>query len=174
MFDELSLNILDIGMNSLAAGATILEIAIIENRKHDWLIIRLRDNGRGMSAATLKRVLTANATTKASRRKPIGLGLAMLRQTSEMCDGTFHVRSASGHGTTVTASMRWSHVDRPPLGDLNATVLALSATSPGVDVRLGYREDQETFYFSSQEGQLDEPRRTPQAQGSRPKTSLAA
>jgi hypothetical protein len=174
MFDELSLNILDIGMNSLAAGATILEITVIENRKHDWLIIRLRDNGRGMSAATLKRVLASNATTKASRRKPIGLGLAMLRQTSEMCNGTFHVHSLPGHGTTVTASMRRSHVDRPPLGDLNTTVLALSVTSPDVDVRLAYREDDQTFYFSSQEGQTNEPRRTPQTQGTRPKASLAA
>jgi len=31
MFDELSLNILDIGMNSLAAGATELRVTIIEN-----------------------------------------------------------------------------------------------------------------------------------------------
>ena len=31
MFDQLSLNILDIGMNSLAAGATVLRITVIEN-----------------------------------------------------------------------------------------------------------------------------------------------
>lgn len=174
MFDELSHNILDIGMNSLAAGASVLEIVIIENRKHDWLIIRILDNGHGMSPARLKSVLDSNATTKTHRRKPIGLGLAMLRQTCDLCDGTFHVHSAPARGTTVTASMRWSHIDRPPVGDLNATLLALSATNPTVDIRLAYRDEGQDFFFSSQEGQPHEPRRTQKTQGSRPEANIAA
>ena len=150
MFEELSLHILDIAMNSLAANAGKVEISVLESRQHDWLILRVRDDGRGMDAATLHRVLRGG-TTKASRRKDIGLGLALLRQTSEMCGGHFHVRSAPGRGTSVTASMRFRHIDRPPLGDLNATILTLCATNPAVDVCLHYRTDKETFHFSSQE-----------------------
>jgi hypothetical protein len=164
MFDQLSLNVLDIGMNSLAAGASVIQIAVIESAKHDWLIIRIRDNGRGMDSQTLKCVLARNFTTKSGRKKPIGLGLAMLRQSSEMCGGTFHIRSVLGNGTSITASMRLSHVDRPPLGDLNGTILALCASSQIVDVQLHYRSDEETFQFSSQEGRQHEPRRTQETQ----------
>jgi len=80
MFDQLSLNILDIGMNSLAAGATVLRITVIEDTERDWLVIRIRDNGRGMDKKTLRDILAKNASTKADRKKPIGLGLALLRQ----------------------------------------------------------------------------------------------
>lgn len=175
MFDDLSLHILDIGMNSLAAGARTLQIAVLESVRHDWLIIRIRDDGRGMGAATLRRVLTQSRTTKTHRAKPIGLGLALLRQVAEMCGGTFHVRSAPGQGTAVTASMRVSHIDRPPLGSLSDTVLALCAANPDVDVQLGYRSDSEAFHFSSQEGKHHhEPRRTQTPEGKSATTSRAA
>ena len=151
MFEELSLHILDIGMNSIAANAKVLEICVLESKKHDWLILRVRDNGCGMDAATMDRVLHRHITTKARRKKNIGLGIALLRQTSEMCGGNFHMRSAPDKGTSVTASMRLGHIDRPPIGDLSATMLALSAANPSVDVRLNYRTDQEQFKFSSQE-----------------------
>lgn len=151
MLEELSLHILDIGMNSLAAGAKKLEVTVIENTKRDWLIIRMRDDGRGMDDATLADVLQHRVSSKAERKKKIGLGLAFLQQTSEMCGGTFHVSSRPGKGTTVTASMRLAHIDRPPLGDLNGTILALCA-NPKTDVRLHYRSDDQTFHFSSQEG----------------------
>jgi hypothetical protein len=104
-----------------------------------------------MDAVMLKRVLANRWSSKNKRRKPIGLGLAFLRQTSEMCDGRFSVRSAPGRGTSVTASMRLSHIDRPPLGDLNATILALCAADKKTDVQLNYRSDGEKFVFDSRE-----------------------
>lgn len=174
MFDQLSLNILDIGMNSLAAGATVVRITVIEDPAHDQLLIRIRDNGRGMDEKTLQEVLAKNLSTKTDRKKHIGLGLALLRQTSEMCDGAFHVQSAPGKGTGVTASMRLSHVDRPPLGDLNATIFALCTVNPDADVQLHYLSGNDRFDFSSQEGKYDEPRRTQEAQGKGPAASRAA
>jgi anti-sigma regulatory factor (Ser/Thr protein kinase) len=151
MFEELSLHILDIAMNSLTAGARTLRITITEHARRDLLTIRVQDDGHGMDADTLKRVLADLATTKRSRKKDIGLGLALLRQTAEMCDGKFEVRSESGAGTTVTASMKFSHVDCPPLGDLNATILALCAANPAADVQLHYLSGEEQFHFSSKE-----------------------
>lgn len=145
------MHILDIAMNSLSANAKTVQISVLESQKHDWLILRVRDNGHGMDTATMDRVLHRRITTKASRKKNIGLGIALLRQTSEMCGGHFYMRSVPGRGTSVTASMRLSHIDRPPLGDLSATMLALSAANPSVEVRLNYRTDQEQFNFSSQE-----------------------
>jgi hypothetical protein len=179
MLEELSLHILDIAMNSLAAGATRVDIAVIENARRDWLIIRVRDNGRGMDEPTLRRVLSRNFSSKRARKKSIGLGLALLRQTSEMCGGTFHLRSQPGKGTSVTASMRLSHVDRPPLGDLEATILALCGADRDVDVRLTYRSDEQTFHFSSQEPDFGErstheSRTTQAAQGKGAATGRAA
>lgn len=170
MFEELSLHVLDIAMNSLAAGARTVEISVVESERHDWLILRVLDDGRGMDAQTLHRVLEANASTKLSRTKAIGLGLAFLRQTSEMCGGTFRLHSAVGRGTCVTASMRLSHVDRPPLGDLNATILTLCAAGAGVDVQLHYHSDSDQFCFSSQESNRmgrnhHEPRGTQETEG---------
>jgi len=166
-------------MNSLAAGASAIQIAVIESPKHDWLILRVRDNGRGIDKATLQKVLSSSVSTKQHRKRPIGLGLALLRQTSEMCGGTFHVRSAPGQGTTVTASMRYSHVDRPPLGDLSSTILALCAANPNVDVELSYHSDETRFQFSSQELKQnercsDESRRTQEVERKSPATSRAA
>jgi anti-sigma regulatory factor (Ser/Thr protein kinase) len=179
MFEELSLHILDIAMNSLAAGARSIQIAVIESAKHDWLILRVRDDGRGIDKATLQEVLSSSVSTKQRRKKPIGLGLALLRQTAEMCGGTFHVRSAPGKGTTVTASMRSSHVDRPPLGDLSSTILALCAANPCVDVQLSYRSDEARFQFSSRELKQkercsNEPRRTQKVEGKSSAASCAA
>ena len=65
--------------------------------------------------------------------------------------GNFTSVPQPGAGTTVTASMKLSHVDRPPLGDLNATILALCAANPAVDVQLHYLSDTEHFHFSSKE-----------------------
>jgi anti-sigma regulatory factor (Ser/Thr protein kinase) len=151
MFEELSLHILDIAMNSLTASARTVDITVTEQPRRDWLSICVRDDGCGMDEAALQRVLAGPATTKRSRKKGIGLGLALLRQTAEMCGGEFRLHSRPGAGTTVTATMQWSHVDRPPLGDLNATILALCAADPDVDVRLHYLGDQEQFHFSSKE-----------------------
>lgn len=179
MLEELSLHVLDIAMNSLAAGAQRIEIAVVESQRHDFLILRVRDNGCGMDAATLTRVLDQRTTSKQSRKKNIGLGLAMLRQTCEMCEGHFHMRSTPGRGTSVTASMRLGHVDRPPLGDLNSTILTLCATNERVDVQLKYRTDQETFQFSSheltqQEGTSHEPRGTQETKRKSTTASRAA
>jgi hypothetical protein len=179
MFEELSLHLLDVGMNSLRAGARRVEIVVIENARRDWLILRVRDDGHGMDAATIQQVLENHGSTKRSRKKGIGLGLALLRQTSDMCGGTFHLHSRPGKGTTVTASMRRSHVDRPPLGDLNATVLALCAAKPDVDIQLHYRSNGDEFHFSSQAqaqkgDTTHERRRTQETQGKGPTARLVA
>ena len=151
MFEELSLHILDIAMNSLTAEARTVQIMVAEHARRDELTIRVQDDGRGMDEATLQRVLAAPVSTKQHRKKAIGLGLALLRQTAEMCGGKFEVRSTPRMGTTVTATMKMSHVDRPPLGDLNATILALCAANPAVDVQLHYLSGTEHFHFSSKE-----------------------
>jgi len=51
---ELSLHIMDIAENGIAAGATLIEITLTEDIKANWFRIQIRDNGRGISPQRLK------------------------------------------------------------------------------------------------------------------------
>lgn len=118
---ELAQNILDLAENSLSAGATEIKISIFET---DLLIVlTVSDNGCGMNAETLKRAADPFFSTKGT----VGLGLSMLKDEALRTGGTFDIESSKS-GTTVTAALEKTHIDAVPLGDIAATVLALSAS----------------------------------------------
>ncbi len=129
--EDLSLHILDVVENSTAAGARLIEIHIQEDLEKDQLMITIRDNGRGMDAAMLERVRDPFATTRTTRR--VGMGLALLDQAAHEADGALEIRSTPGRGTQVVARFRNSHIDRKPLGDMAATMVALILGNPDVD-----------------------------------------
>ena len=112
MMEDLSLHILDIAENAVAAGATRVLIAVNENERRDILAFRVTDNGRGMSREEKERALDPFFTTK---RKRTGLGLPLLAQTAEVCGGRVVIESVPRKGTRVTARFRFGHIDRPPL-----------------------------------------------------------
>jgi len=76
--EDLSLHILDIVENSITAGASRIEIRILEDLKNDILSIEIKDNGKGMSDEILKKVINPFYTTRTTRR--VGLGLSFLSQ----------------------------------------------------------------------------------------------
>ena len=77
---ELSLHILDIAENSIAAGAEVVAIRIEEDQKKDIFTIEIEDDGRGMDEQMKKQALDPFVTTKP--RKKVGLGLVMVKQNS--------------------------------------------------------------------------------------------
>ena len=96
--EELSLHILDIAENSVAAGATLVEIGVkYQLGKAPWLTITVRDNGRGMSPEVASRVSDPFYTTRTTRK--VGLGTALFRQTAELAGGELPgvVRAGQGH-----------------------------------------------------------------------------
>lgn len=131
MLPELSLHILDLAENSLAAGASLVTIEVIEDTRADRLTIRVADNGRGMDADLVERVADPFVTTRTTRR--VGLGLPFLKQAAELCNGALTIASAQGVGTTITATFQHSHIDRMPLGDLLGTILTLVVGFPHAD-----------------------------------------
>jgi hypothetical protein len=133
--DDLMQHILDLGMNAVGAGARRVRIRVDEDLAEDRLTIRVADDGEGMTPGLLAATRGRFATTKRGRARPIGLGLALLRQTAEACGGGFRVLSRPGEGTLVEARMRRSHIDRPPLGDCVTTALDLAVGNPGVGLR---------------------------------------
>lgn len=127
---DLSLHILDIAENSIRAGATTIQITVNELVTKDWLVITIRDNGKGMSEAMRLKVKDPFVTTRTTRK--VGLGLPLLAQRCELCEGDLQIVSKEGEGTSVIAKMQYSHIDRVPLGDIGSTFMTLIMAHPDI------------------------------------------
>jgi anti-sigma regulatory factor (Ser/Thr protein kinase) len=145
--EDLALHILDVAQNAAEAGATRIEIDVVERLDTDALTIDIRDNGRGMDPATTARVTDPFFTTRTTRR--VGMGLPLLAEAARAADGLVSVKSAPGRGTTVTAAFRHRHIDRAPLGDLETTLMALMAGHSGIDVEFRHAVGAREFAFTS-------------------------
>lgn len=128
---ELALHILDIAQNSVRAEASVIEIEIKENRDQNIFEITIIDNGTGMDAATLEKAIDPFFTSRTTRK--VGLGLSLLKQNAEMCDGSFSIESEPGEGSKVIAQFTHDHLDRPVLGDIAGVVLMLVYANPEID-----------------------------------------
>jgi hypothetical protein len=137
--EDLALHILDIARNAAEAGATRVEVRVDEDAAANALKILVSDNGRGMDAATVGRVVDPFFTTRETRI--VGLGLPLLRQAAEAAGGSLTVHSTPGAGTRVAATFALDHIDRAPLGDLETTVLVLLASHPDIDLDWTHRRN---------------------------------
>ncbi|MCX6564698.1 MAG: ATP-binding protein [Candidatus Aminicenantes bacterium] len=157
MMEDLSLHILDIVENAVAADATRITVTINENERRNLLTVRISDNGRGMSKKDARRALDPFFTTKGKRT---GLGLPLLAQAAEHCGGGAVLTTVPNQGTKVAARFRYRHIDRPPLTAMVATITALVFGHPEIDFRYGHRVNGLVFRFASREF-LGDPRSTP-------------
>ncbi len=128
---DISLHILDIAQNSIAAQATIIEIQVHEDRCNDILTVVISDDGKGMDGQMAKEILDPFCTTRTTRK--VGLGLPLLKASAERSDGYIHIDSKLGEGTTVEATFKISHIDRPPLGRLDETMVSLIVCNPEIE-----------------------------------------
>lgn len=151
---ELSLNILDIAMNSVRAEAKNIEISITET--DELLKVIIKDDGFGMSSDTLKKVTDPFCTTRTTRK--VGLGIPFYKLAAEQTGGSLEIRSTlreedkDNCGTVVIAKFIKSHIDCLPLGDVISTVCTLIQGSPNIDfvftdnsVRLSTKELREVL-----------------------------
>lgn len=141
---ELSMHILDLAQNSIAAGATRIDIQVSANTGADVLTITIRDNGRGMPPEFVARVRDPFTTTRTTRR--VGLGIPMFEEAARACDGDLSLESEPGNGTSLRATFRLSHIDRAPLGDIASTLVALIAANP--DIRFCYTQSVDGSEFA--------------------------
>lgn len=128
---ELSLNILDIAQNSIAAGATLVTVRVEEDSAADRLTLAVEDNGKGMTAEQVGRVMDPFYTTRTTRK--VGMGIPLFRMAAEMAGGGLTIDSTPGAGTTVSAEFTLSHIDRMPLGDIADTMVTLIRLNPQLD-----------------------------------------
>jgi anti-sigma regulatory factor (Ser/Thr protein kinase) len=146
---ELSLHIMDVVENGVAAGATLVDIAVAEDRKGNRLEITIKDNGRGIPADLLEQVLNPFYTTRTTRR--VGLGLSLFREASRRCEGDFHIQSREGEGTEVYASFKRNHIDLAPFGDIASSLTTLIMGNPGVDFVYSHDVDGELFQLDTRD-----------------------
>ncbi len=146
---ELSLHILDIAENGIEAGAHIVKIIIKENYKENLLELIIRDDGKGMDSYLLNKVINMFFTTKNLKKR--GLGLSLLKNVSENCDGKFYINSLPGKGTEVRATFKLDHIDLPPLGNMSATIIALILRDSFVDLIYMHKVDKNIFILDTRE-----------------------
>lgn len=131
---ELSLNILDIAMNSVRAGAENIDIEIDENE--ETLVFSVRDDGRGMSGDLLRNVTDPFFTTRTTRN--VGMGIPLLKLAAMQTGGDVELSSVSREddsencGTFIRASFYKTAIDFTPLGDIISTVVTLIQGSPDI------------------------------------------
>ena len=147
--EDLSLHILDIVENSIAAMASRIEIRVEEDQARDLVTIEIKDDGNGMDEQTLKKALDPFFTTRTTRR--VGLGLSLLAQAARDSEGTFDLSSKPGEGTTVNATFRLSHPDCKPMGDIGQTMQVLITAHPEIEFLYEHKKDNSIYHFDTRE-----------------------
>jgi len=141
--EDLSLHILDIVENSVAAEADKIEIRISEDKKKDLLSVEVIDNGIGMDKETLKKALDPFYTSKTVRR--FGLGLPLLSEAAKAANGHLSITSKMGEGTKIKAEFQYSHIDRKPLGDIGQTIITLVIGNPEIDLIYVHKKNSQKY-----------------------------
>jgi len=135
---ELSLHVLDMIDNSIRAGASVISVTIKEDHARDFLSISIEDDGRGLDVPPK---VAANPFYTTKRGKRMGLGLSFFHAAAERAGGDLSLMTSNLGGLAVTATMRLSHVDRNPLGNLAATLASVVFANPHIDLRCRFSVD---------------------------------
>ncbi len=146
---DLSLHLMDVVRNSVDAGAGKIEIYIEADIQEDILKITVKDNGRGMEDSTIKKVTDPFYTTRTTRK--VGLGIPLFVETCRRSQGDLTIKSELGKGTEITAVMKISSIDRPPIGDIGNTVAGLQASETEIDYVVGFKCGDKDFTYSTEE-----------------------
>jgi hypothetical protein len=146
---DLSLHILDILQNSVAADATLIKLKIDEIPDADKYLVKFTDNGKGMDAEMVHNVADPFFTTRSTRK--VGLGLPLLKLNAERTGGCLKIISEPGKGTQIDVEFGFKHIDRLPAGDI-AGVIALTVSSyPAIDFIYTHNSSKGTFIFNTSE-----------------------
>jgi len=146
---ELAAHILDIAENSVRAGASLVEINIVEDEKENLFSIEIIDNGCGMTQEEIQKALDPFYTTKKVRR--VGLGIPLLSDAAERAGGNLQLESIQGKGTRLRVTFELNHIDRQPLGDIVSTLIILIAGNSDIDFLYRHRYNDRQFELDTRE-----------------------
>ncbi len=144
---DLSLHILDIVQNSVAAEAKVIQITLEIDDRNDYIGLTVNDNGKGMDGDFLKRVADPFTTTRTTRR--VGLGIPLLKQNAEQTGGFLRIESEPGMGTKLSVRFVKSHIDCVPMGDVAGTIALLICSYPSIEFSFHVRVNSAEFSVST-------------------------
>lgn len=147
--DDLSLHILDIVQNSLAAAATLVKIYVQVSYCTNIVSIRVVDNGSGMTKEQSDKAVSTNYTTRKDGLG--GRGLCLLKSTAEAAGGELKLTSKVMFGTRVNAKFNLLAPQLKPLGSLAQLFVTLVQSEEKCDYVLSYSEEQNSFIVDSRE-----------------------
>lgn len=145
---DLALHLLDIAENSAAAEAKTIRIEIVEDLVNDQLSMCIEDDGRGMTEEMVQKVTDPFVTSRTTRK--VGLGIPLLKEAAESCEGKFEIKSELGKGTRVYVDFKRSHIDRMPLGDVATTFLNLMIAHPEIRFVFRYLVGKDEFLLDDE------------------------
>ncbi len=124
-FEELSLNFLDIALNSVKAGASLIKISVTASTESDRLVVEIKDNGVGFDVNAYEKETAQRLNQDSAPKKSGGNGLRLFKESAEKTGGSFELFSEKGSGTSVKAEYILNGPLRAPLGDMAETFAAL-------------------------------------------------
>ncbi len=81
-------------------------IKMLLRQKNDTIVFSVEDNGCGISEEDCKRIFNRFYQSDTSRKdEGSGLGLALVKQITELCGGTIEVKSQLGKGSRFTVTL---------------------------------------------------------------------
>jgi len=146
---DISLHLLDIIQNSVKAGATSIKVIISTDRGKDRLTVSVEDNGCGMDAAFLQKVMDPFTTTRTTRK--VGMGIPLLKESCEITGGNLVISSTKGVGTALEADFILSSIDRIPIGNIGDTFFGLILDRPDINYRLSFINGENLFVLDCEE-----------------------
>ena len=146
---DISLHLLDIAENSIRAQAQNIQIELHEVPSNNQLILRVSDDGLGMSKEFLKNVTFSYVTTRTTRK--VGLGLPLLYHSCVSAGGSLKIQSKLCEGTLIEAVMQYDHINRLPIGDVASSLMILIQGNPDTEFIYTHTYERKHFVFSTSE-----------------------
>ncbi|MEF9920746.1 MAG: ATP-binding protein [Erysipelotrichaceae bacterium] len=146
---DLAMHILDLVYNSIRAHAHLIKVIILDSEEKDEIKIQIIDDGDGMSEQMLEQVQNPFMTSRTTRK--VGLGVALISQLAQNCEGSFTITSALNKGTSLVITLKRSHIDVPPWGDLGESFATIIQGDVEHEVYFLYQNDQGEFELDTKE-----------------------
>ena len=107
----------------------------------------IEDNGKGMNEEFAKQVTDPFVTSRTTRK--VGLGLSLMKQNAEQCNGFLKIDSRLGIGTNLFVQFEHDNIDRPALGDISGTIVLIAAANPEIEIKYVHTKNGKEYVFDT-------------------------